>query len=316
MIKWGFIGCGDVVEKKSGKPFNLDGESEVLAVMCRTLDKAKDYATRNGVKEYYDDAEKIFSHEDIDAVYIATTPDTHMPYAKRAIEAGKAVYVEKPMGVNLEECYEVMDLAKEKNVPLFVAFYRRVLPYFVEIKKFLDDGEIGQIRSVSVIQYKKAPDSDEKTWRRVPELSGGGLFHDVGCHTLDILDFLIAPIKKVSGNTSNQRKMFDCDDTVSCSFEFENGIIGNGLWCFDVEQDKDLVTIVGNDGILEFVVFGNEVFITKNGETRRIEYNHPAFIQEPMIHNVIRSLAGKEEARSTDKTAIRTVKVMEKILQK
>lgn len=315
MLKWGFIGCGDVVEHKSGKPFNYENKSEVVAVMCRNLNKAKDFAQRHNIKEFYDDADKIIYNENIDAIYIATTPNTHMPYAKKAIEAGKIVYVEKPMGLNIAECEEVIELANEKNIPLFVAYYRRALPFFTHIKKLIDEKEIGEIRTVSLIQYKKKTEQSH-AWHRVPEISGGGLFHDIGCHALDILDFLISPIKEVHGFNENQRNLFDCDDSISCSFKFENGVIGTGLWCFDVDCNIDQVEIIGNNGSIKFPVFGNKMTITKNGEPEEIEISHPEFVQQSSIYNVIDSLLGECEALSTGETALRTVKVMEKILNK
>ncbi len=313
MIRWGFIGCGDVVEKKSGKPFNLQGKSEVTAVMCRNIDKAKSFAQRHGIKEYYDDADKIILNKNVDAIYIATTPDSHMPYAKRAIEAGKPVYVEKPMGLNTAECEEVMELAKKKNVPLFVAFYRRGLPFFTHIKKIIDTGEIGGIRCVNIVQYKKKPVEIKPDWRRDVAVAGGGLFHDLGCHTLDIIDFLVSPITEVNGFKCNNRKLYDSDDTVSCSFMFENGAMGTGLWCFDTNTEIDRVEIIGNSGKLEFPVFGNTLTITKSGETTQTQIANPSFVQQPLIHNVIASLLGESSALSTAETAIRTARVMDKI---
>ncbi len=313
MIRWGFIGCGTVVERKSGKPFWLEGKSDVVAVMCRNLDSAKDFAQRHNIAEYYDDADQIICNPNVDAVYIATTHSTHIPYAKRVLEAGKPVYIEKPMGVSVAECEELMALAEKKNLPVFVAYYRRSLPYFHGIKKMLDDGVIGTVRSVNMVQLTPAPTDLEVTWRRDPALSGGGLFHDLGCHALNIMDFLIAPISEVSGQSANQRKLFPSDDTVSCQFRFENGVVGTGLWCFDVSETLDQTQIIGDKGCLEFAIVGNQVDIIKEGKRERVEFQHPAFIQEKLIHNIIHVLHGEAEPLSTGEAALRTVRVMEQI---
>lgn len=314
-MNWGFIGCGDVVRKKSGMPFVWDEKSSVLAVMCRNLESAKRYAEDCNVPEFYNDAEKIISHPEIDAIYIATPPSTHMSYAKRAILAGKPVYIEKPMGMNTAECAEIIALAKEKNVPVFVAFYRRGLPMFHEIKGLVDGGAIGEVRSVQIKQYTKAGDGTYE-WRRDPAISGGGLFHDLACHTLDILDFIIAPITEVHGFSANQRAMFSSDDIVTTTFRFANGVLGNGVWCFDVAEDLDQVEIIGNKGKLVFPVFGNELTVIRGDDVERKTFQHPAFIQEPMVHNVIDAIDGVTEPLSTGDSAMRTVCVMDGILGK
>ncbi len=312
-MNWGIIGCGDVVYRKSGKPFDWEEKSKVLAVMCRNLEAAEKYAKERHVPEFYNDAEKIISHKDIDAIYIATPPSTHMPYAKRAIMEGKPVYIEKPLGMNTGECEEMLALAKEKNVPVFVAFYRRALPKFNEIKQLIDDGEIGDVRFVHIKQYIKAGDGAYE-WRRDPAISGGGLFHDLACHTLDILDFIISPIETVHGFSANQRKMFESDDIVTTSFQFANGVLGTGVWCSDVAEEEDRVEIIGNKGKLVFSIFESDLTIVRGDSVEEKICERAEFIQEHMIHNVISAINGTEKALSTGESALRTVRVMDRIL--
>ncbi len=318
MIKWAFIGCGDVVQKKSGAPFWVQGQSEVGAVMCRNLADAARYAAAHDIPQYDNDAEAIFADDSIDAVYIATPPSTHMPYAKRALQAGKAVYVEKPMGLNMAECQEILALAKEKNLPVFVAFYRRAFPMFQQIKEALAAGEIGTVRFVNVTHYKKTP-AEAHAWHREPAISGGGLFHDLGCHTLDILDYIIAPITQVSGNHANQRKLYQSDDIVNAQFTFANGVLGRGTWCFDVAEDFEEVEIVGDAGKLVFSVYGNIVKRVqgsgKDAVVTEKTYQPEPFVQAPLIRNVIAALQGCAVPLSTGESALRTVQVMEKMLE-
>lgn len=93
-IKWGFIGCGDVTEVKSGPAFNKIKGSEVVAVMRRDSQKAQDYALRQGIAKWYDNATHLINDEEVNAIYIATPPSTHAKYAIEAMRAGKPVYVE------------------------------------------------------------------------------------------------------------------------------------------------------------------------------------------------------------------------------
>lgn len=93
-VKWGFIGCGEVTEKKSGPAFSMIKNSEVVAVMSRSAEKAESYARRNHIPRWYTDAQLLIGDEDVNAVYIATPPSSHATFAIMAMKAGKPVYIE------------------------------------------------------------------------------------------------------------------------------------------------------------------------------------------------------------------------------
>ena len=192
-MRWGIIGVGDVTERKSGPGFQQAERSELVAVMRRSGDLAADYARRHDVPRWYDDADELINDPEVDAVYIATPPDSHKEYAIRVARAGKAVYVEKPMARTAQECEEMISACDEAGVALFVAYYRRAMPRFVTVKELLDSGRIGQLRSVSIRNEQPAPvgEADDGGWRLDPEISGGGYFVDLGSHILDLLDWLL-----------------------------------------------------------------------------------------------------------------------------
>ena len=96
-ICWGIIGCGDVTEFKSGPPYSKIQGFKLEAVMRRDKEKAADYAKRHNVKKYYTNADDLINDPEIDAVYIATPPDTHKLYGLKVAEAGKPCCIEKPL---------------------------------------------------------------------------------------------------------------------------------------------------------------------------------------------------------------------------
>ena len=146
-VRWGIIGVGNVTERKSGPGFQLAERSELVAVMRRNANLAADYARRNNVPRWYDDADELINDPEVDAVYVATPPDSHREYAVRVAQAGKPVYVEKPMARTALECEEMISACAWAGVSLFVAYYRRALPRFATVKELLDGGRIGQLRS-------------------------------------------------------------------------------------------------------------------------------------------------------------------------
>jgi len=147
-IKWGFIGCGEVTEKKSGPAFSMIPNSEVVAVMSRNAEKAESYARRNNIPRWYTDAQLLIGDEDVNAVYIATPPSSHATFAIMAMKAGKPVYIEKPMAATYEDCARINRISKETGVPCFVAYYRRYLPYFQKVREMVLQGEIGNVINV------------------------------------------------------------------------------------------------------------------------------------------------------------------------
>lgn len=162
----------------------------------------------------------------MNAIYVATPPDTHAFYTIKSLNAGKPVYVEKPMALNYAQCLAMIETAKVNHLPLFVAYYRRRLLNFLKVKELIDQGIIGKVHSVS-LRLKSAPKPGDTTkdnlpWRVKPEISGGGHFVDLGAHQFDILDYILGPIKKAVGIASNLAGLYPAEDTVGASFEFEN----------------------------------------------------------------------------------------------
>ena len=128
VIKWGFIGCGEVTKYKSGPAFQKVEGSEVVAVMSRNLQKAEQYARERHIAHWYDDAQELIDDPEVNAVYIATPPSSHPSYAIMSMMAGKPVYIEKPLASSYDDCARINRVSRETGVPCFVAYYRRYLP--------------------------------------------------------------------------------------------------------------------------------------------------------------------------------------------
>ena len=205
-IRWGIIGVGNVTEVKSGPGFQKAENCELVAVMRRNGELARDYALRHNVARWYDDGAALIQDPEVDAVYIATPPHVHKEYTLMAAAAGKPVYCEKPMALTLAECEEMIAACAGANVALWVAYYRRRLDKFVKIKQRLEAGAIGDVQLVQVQFHAAASEIDAANlpWRLRPEIGGGGHFVDMGSHMLDLVDYFLGPIDRVSGYTLGQ----------------------------------------------------------------------------------------------------------------
>ena len=112
VIRWGIIGCGAVTEVKSGPAYQKTEGFKLVSVMRRNLGLARDYAQRHQVAHYSDNADDIINNPDIDAVYIATPPDSHKHYALLVAGAGKPCCIEKPLAPNYSESLEIFEAFK------------------------------------------------------------------------------------------------------------------------------------------------------------------------------------------------------------
>ena len=140
--------------------------------------------------------------------------------------AGKPAYVEKPMARNHAECRAMVDAFAKANLPLFVAYYRRRLPRFVKAKELIDQERLGKITGIAYrqsFQGHARVDPLNLPWRLQAEHSGGGLFLDIGSHTLDILDFLLGPLQHVAGIAANLASAHAVEDSVVMHFQTIDG---------------------------------------------------------------------------------------------
>ncbi len=294
-IRWGIIGCGDVTELKSGPAFSKAKNSELIAVMRRNEEKAKDYALRHKVAKWYTNADELINDADVNAIYVATPPSSHEEYTIAAINAGKPVYVEKPMSVDALSANKMAASAKERNVKLVVAHYRRAQPLFKKIKQLLEQKIIGEIRFARCELYKPSLSNEELSvpkaaWRVDPLIAGGGLFHDLSPHQLDIMYYLFGDPLRATGIAINQRNMYAADDLVAGNILFKNGIVFDGLWCFNVskQDEKDHCEIVGEKGKISFNFFEHKLItVTVLDTTESFSFEPLQHVQQPMIEKVV-----------------------------
>ena len=324
LISWGFIGCGEVTEKKSGPAFNMVEGSHVEAVMSRNADKTRTYAQERGIKKWYTDAGQLIDDPDINAIYIATPPSSHATFAIMAMKAGKPVYVEKPLAASYDDCARINRVSEETGIPCFVAYYRRYLPYFQKVKEIVDSGVIGRCLNVQ-IRFSVPPREldhnavKELPWRLQPDISGGGYFYDLAPHQLDIIQDIFGVITHAHGYKANRAGLYSAEDTVSASFRFENGMPGSGSWCFVAHQSsrEDRITVVGQQGTLSFSVYNYDpIELTTSEGTTRISIENPPYVQLPIIKAVIEDLQGFGLCRCKSVSATPVNWVMDRILGK
>lgn len=324
LISWGFIGCGEVTEKKSGPAFNEIEGSHVEAVMSRSEEKARSYAERHHIRKWYTDAQALIDDPEVNAIYIATPPSSHATFAIMAMKAGKPVYVEKPLAASYEDCARINRISEQTGIPCFVAYYRRYLPYFKRVKSIIDGGIIGKILNVQIRFSVPPRDLDFKggqnlPWRLQPDISGGGYFYDLAPHQLDLLQEFFGIITRAHGYCANRAELYNAEDTITSCFLFESGLIGSGAWCFVGHQSsrEDCIEVIGDKGMLSFAVYNYDPIkvVTSEG-IMNIVVSNPSYVQLPIIRSVIEDLQGFSVCNCTSVSATPVNWVMDRILGK
>jgi predicted dehydrogenase len=304
--------------------------------MRRNAALAEDYARRHEVPKWYADADALINDPEVDAVYIATPPGSHLEYALRVAAAGKPAHVEKPMARNTTECDQMVTAFANARLPLFVAYYRRAQPRFLKVKSLLDEGALGQVTNIAyhfteprhaaaaaALTQVHAPATAAHTgalpWRLDAENAGGGFFLDLGSHTLDLMDFFFGALENVSGHAANFASSYEVEDALAMSFCTPVGIPGTASWNFaGVTQDdkEDFFQFTGTKGRLTFSTFGNEPLrlLTANGAVQEFPFTPPQHVAQPLIQTVVDELRGGGKCSSTGVTAQRTSHVMDTVL--
>jgi 1,5-anhydro-D-fructose reductase (1,5-anhydro-D-mannitol-forming) len=315
---WGILGCGNVTELKSGPAYQKTEGFELIAVMRRDFNKVMDYAKRHHVSKFYTDADALINDPEVDAVYIATPPDSHEYYALKVATAGKICCIEKPMAPSYKACITINKAFQDKKLPLFVAYYRRSLPRFTQIKSWIDDNQIGAVRHINW-QLSKPPNAMDLSraynWRTDAKIAPAGYFDDLASHGLDLFTFLLGAISEANGLAINQQGFYTAKDAVTANWLHKSGITGSGSWNFGCEKRVDHVQIYGSQGTIEFSIFDEKpIRLEQQGRTISLVIEHPENVQLYHVQNIKKHLLNEAVHPSTGETAAHTAWVMDAIL--
>jgi predicted dehydrogenase len=317
-INWGIIGCGAVTEIKSGPAFQKTEGFQLTAVMRRTEGLAKDYAKRHNVEKYYTDALTLINDDSIDAIYIATPPDTHKLYGLLVAESGKIGCIEKPLAPSYQDSKKILEAFERAKVPLFVSYYRRSLPRFNKVKELLDRGEIGTLRHINWHLIKPVSELDlsqQYNWRTDKSVAAGGYFDDLASHGLDLFAYLLGDFDIVKGIGLNQQALYSSYDSVSACWIHKRGITGTGSWNFGGFSRQDSVTIYGCKGEISFSIFDEApITVTSTNQQQELFIENPENIQLHHVRNIREQLSSGVVHPSNGSTATHTSWVMDEIL--
>lgn len=216
-VRLALIGSGNLAKWAHLPALKKIPRASLQAVHSNSGARGKSYGLRFGAKYATSDLDVIFGDPDIDAVIIATRHNEHARQAVAALDAGKHVFIEKPMAISIQECRDIHAATIRSGKQLMVGFNRRFAPYYIDMKKALSGGN-----SPMVISVRMNSPGIEKGW--AAEKSQGGVIVGEGCHFVDLMHWLTEsePIE-VSAHSIGEHN-------IASTFKFMNGSIGTFIY--------------------------------------------------------------------------------------
>ncbi|MEI6470802.1 MAG: Gfo/Idh/MocA family oxidoreductase, partial [Betaproteobacteria bacterium] len=313
MLNMAMIGLGwwgkTLVESVQGKSENIRFTIAANLEIPPALDFAKQYGL-----ELTTDYKKILVDPNIDAVVIATPHSLHVEQIVNAAKAGKHIYSEKPLALNLKDAKEVCKVCKESGVKLAVGHDRRLLPGILAMKKIIDLGEIGEVVHAET-QYSNDVMSRGLSgeWRaNINEAPAGGMTGP-GLHALDTLLYFGIKIKAVDGKLYVKKPFPNPIDSVTVNLELENGY--GSLSTIRGVPDYTRFHVLGTLGWVELRDFEHLVHHKTGEKSPKISSYDPKMNTSAMLESFAKSIReGSDFLVSTDQILL-TVSVFEAVIE-
>ncbi len=264
-LRWGVIGSGGIAFRRTIPEGIIPADNAELVAVCDiNPELAKKTGEQFGVR-FYTDEDDLIADKDVECVYIATPANLHFKQAEKVLKAGKHALVEKPITLKVEQGMKLVELASKKGLKLGVDFMMRFNTLNQKIREIVLNGELGKI-VMARAQLSCWYPPIQGAWRQVPELGGGGSFIDMGCHCMDLLEFIMdSKIVEISCMIDTIVHNYPVEDTAVAIAKFSNGAIGIIDSCFSIPDNssKNVLEIYGSLGsIIAFGTIGQ----TPDGE--------------------------------------------------
>ena len=242
MIRWGIVGAGNIAHTFA-KDLALVANNKLNAVASRSLEKAKEFATTYDAPNAFGDYEELFTSDTVDVVYIATPHTSHAELSILAMEHNKNVLCEKPIGVNIGEVTRMFEKAKEKKVFLMEALWSRFNPTIREVKKLVDNGEIGTVGYLHADFAFYGLDRDEKGRLLNPDLAGGSVL-DIGIYPIFLSYLFLGMPKKITAKSKFHKTGVEIQTAMIFEYENAQSLLFSGL----TSNSEMKAEIAGSDG--------------------------------------------------------------------
>lgn len=250
-IRWGILSTAKIGRLQVIPAMQKGTYTQVVAIASGNTAKVRQAADELNIPRIYGSYEQLLAADDIDAIYNPLPNHLHVPYTIKALEAGKHVLCEKPIGLNADDAQQLLDAVKQyPKLKVMEAFMYRFHPQWQKAKEIVDAGSLGQVKHVhAVFSYYN---TDAENIRNKPEVGGGALM-DIGCYCLSFPRFVFnrEPLQVVG--SANFDEVFKTDTLTSGILDFGDGLSAT-FTCSTQLEPYQRVNIMGTKGRLEIEI--------------------------------------------------------------
>lgn len=268
-IRIGLVGAGNIGNVHLSEFGKLGEECEFVAITDAFLPLAEQRAKQYGIPVVSPSPEELIRRDDVDAVIVAVPNEAHAPLTILALESGKHVLVEKPMGLDSAAAKEIVRAQRRTGKTVMVAHQMRWEPLSLKVKEQIERGELGKIYTAKTGWYRRKGIPGWGTWFTRHEQSGGGPLIDIGVHMLDLALFLMGDPKPVSvyGSTYAEfgpkkkgigtwgkpdwNGIYDVEDLATAIIKMEDGssLTLEVSWAVHMDTDSSpFLHLIGSEG--------------------------------------------------------------------
>ena len=314
-IKWGIAGLGNIARKFAG---DLKGvpQAELVAVASSDIDRAKTFHSEFDGQKAYDNYEDLYRDPEIEVIYIASLNQNHKAMSMAALQAGKGVLCEKPLGLNTKEMQEMIALAQKQNCFLMEALWSRFKPAIRKVKQWVEEGQIGDPKFLyaEFSFYRLNIDSSH---RLMDPKKGGGVLLDIGVYPLFLAYIILGKPKYIAAQSLFANTGVDVQTSMILQYENAQAV----LYCGIANESDNNAKLGGTEG--EILLHGfwhnaQKVSLTQAGNTIQADFPSTGNGYVPEIEEVNRCIAsGKKESELwSHNDALELGRMVEEVFEK
>jgi predicted dehydrogenase len=248
-IRLGVVGLGWVSQVFHLPVLKKCEDVEIVAVCDKDKSRAKMIAERFGIERYYQDYEQMLAKEDLDTIDICASTDAHLAVTLASLEAGKDVFVEKPIARRYTEAVQMAEAAKKNKKLLMVGMNNRFRPDTMILKSFIEKGELGKIFYTKSGWLRKL--SNDNRWMTQKDKAGGGVFFDLGIVMLDLVLWMMGyiPVERVSAKMyMHKTKSVEDSCVVFLEMKYGVSVMLEVSWSLQTADDFFYCEFFGSEG--------------------------------------------------------------------
>jgi 1,5-anhydro-D-fructose reductase (1,5-anhydro-D-mannitol-forming) len=314
-LGWGFIGASNIAKTRMLEAINAQPNSQVVAVMSSSAERAKAYAAENNIPHAYGSLDGILADPEVDVVYISTTNELHKEQAVAAAQAKKHVLSDKPLALNVADAWAMVNACKAAGVVMGTNHHLRNAVTLRTMRRLIQEGAIGKPLAARVFHARYLP-PHLQGWRITRPEAGGGVILDITVHDSDTLRFVLNDeVEDVIARSAQQGLATgDLEDAVMGVMTFRNGTLAQFHDAFTIKHTGTGLEVHGTEGSLH----GRDVmtqdpighiFLRRGDHEEEIDPGAPENLYIHLVRRFNQAVHGQGQPFATGEDGVRSLAI-------